>query len=1283
MQRRFPSYKGTRWGGTGPEAPFQVRAYNRQFPGQKFPFDISKNPSERIFAGKNRPTKLHELYFGPTPPKTYDETYTTGWQTRNEWPYSHLQRNLIRVNRHIWAMARLLADQQWVNLIAPLVLTNRMVFNIQTKIYSDDMADFIGLSGPVTEVAMAFQEKMESVSYFGKGTSIHANMMSSPEGIKELWDKLLLVAMAVNRTELYDFILTVRGMKDAKLEAMKCPDEDMNKYYDHLKSYFDIVRKQENGLEQLCERVTLVSSEYHGKLQHMIVPLSMISKLIFKPEYTQYYKKGPSTQGLNSKINRPTATPDNMFDNVQKIEPIKGFMVHLIRRLMSTKYDLYRDVISRYTQIGTSHLLQLILDPNLSSPEKFRAEHLAMDIYDEDTDNKKRIDYDTCAKHSMTFDRNGKIRDLEHSSTYGYTRDKKHDLFLKPTIIDGGKKEYSESISLIGELNINRKKYQWDLILKFCAATMNNHFMRDDMKVTRQDIINFERLFTYLEEKPYDPTWLTELKNLNWSVTQVLTQATSKKRYSRAATFYKVKQDLNSGSYVLPPGRIGFGLANVWGVQAISKMAKENMNMKDQWAVDIANRFMDVFGMHIDSLAKQLPDNRLIGEEYEDFSHPIFDYPNPMYNAWINGVINTTNFLWFRWDPFRNTNTMTPVNENTPLYNFLKFISSNAVTPQGVETDLNTKFSLTNDQLTAGDPENIVREPPARFTNYIATGGVGANNQDDTRRDLITYLTTNGYYRAADVGELSGTQYNNYRIFSSVYAEGIGDDITVNDPYYPFLIYANASHKFLKGAMDTLIDADVITAYANIRNLSVEEFIRGVRRRHGGNPNIDRLERKYRIDMATLRRSYNIYKNSRDLATNLLELGPGTVKVQTTLTLSHQLLKNIMISGVSKDVNQTAYQAAESGARTGNWVLEETAGQIVDFAINDTRNDNTQRIKHTLTSDKPWWPHHIWYNMTLHQKIDQPMNLKSEKFGSLSIDNIAKFKKRGDGTMEVSHGNCLVSINSALRQNSNMFNRMNAILMCLSDCTRNNFIGMWKEDACPPVVYKVVRPHMEYKTHPIIFIGRGAVFRVRGNPLFMMGLNPSTAILRMRYAQSGGTIPVIYENVYIQENAIVISAQGGAGTIFYDPEQFSKMRKRYYDPDAGVFGNDGQCSLFAIEVPLGFWFFQKVNADITGHDQVFLKIGKNPNKIINEPPHYELSYRFQTFWKRNLSSIAHAQYEDTNTLVCVGRTWYCDSNGNFMKDIASQGHWGNEATFPGARQYRIGNTNTLPREMTF
>jgi hypothetical protein len=541
MQRRFPSYKGTKWGGAGPEAPFQVRAYNRQFPGQKFPFDISMNPSDRNFFGKNRQTKLHELYFGPTPPKTYDETYQTGWQTRNEWPYSHLQRNLIRVNRHIWAMARLLADQQWVNLIAPLWLTNKMVFNIQTKIYSDDMADFIGLSGPVTEVAMAFREKMESVSYFGKGTSIHANMMSSPEGIKELWDKLLLVAMAVNRTELYDFILTIRGMKDAKLEAMKCPDEDMNKYYDHVKSYWDVVRKKENGLEQLCERVRLVSGEYRGKLQHMIVPLSMISKLIFKPEYTQYYKKGPSTQGLNSKINRPAATPDDLFDNVQRIDPIKKFQVHLIRRLMSTKYDLYRDVISRYTQIGTSHLLRLILDPNLSSPEKFRAEHLAMDIYDEDTDNKRRIDFETCAKYSMTFDMNGEIRNLDISDTFGYSRDRKHDLFLKSP-------KYTERISLIGELNVNKKNYHWDLILKFCAATMNNHFMRDDMKLSRQDIINFERLFTYLEEKPFDPKWLKDLKELNWDVQRVASEATANTLYSRSQKFYKVKQELNMGS---------------------------------------------------------------------------------------------------------------------------------------------------------------------------------------------------------------------------------------------------------------------------------------------------------------------------------------------------------------------------------------------------------------------------------------------------------------------------------------------------------------------------------------------------------------------------------------------------------------------------------------------------------------------------------------------------------------------------------------------------------------
>jgi len=1267
-------YRGDRrHGGAGEDNRFQVRAFNRQFGGQ-LPFDISRNPSERIFAAKGRPiTKNHEMYFGPVPQKTHDSKYSTGWQTRNEWPYAYLERNLIRVSRHIWAMARLLADQQWIGTIAPMYLTNKMQFNIQTKIYSDDMADFIGLSGPVTEVATAIQEKQENTTYFGKGTSIHLNMMSSPEGVKDLWDKLMLVAMAINRTELYDFILTVRSMKDAKLEALKCPDDNMTKYYDTIKANWDCIRRREHGLEQLCEDVKNVSSKYHGFLNHMIVPMTMYSKLIFKSEHKDYYKKGPSTSGFDGKINSPSATTPDLFDKAQLFQDVKGFKVHLARDLQSQKYDLYRNVISRYTQIGTSHLIHPILDTNLSSPWTFRSKHLTCAIYDEDYDINREITYETCAKNSIAFKKDdGSIRNLETAPMYGYGKDRDHDLFVKKQY--SNPTDYTENISLIGELNVH-EKYAWDKVIRYCSSTMNNHFKYDGIKLNRSDIMMFERMFTYLEDQPFDNDWLTNLKELNWNAQMVLPAHTTRTHYSRTSRFFKVRQQVNTGSYILPGDKIGFGLANVWGVEAISKMDKSNLSSstKDQWIVDAARRFMKVFRIHIDSLVNQLPDNKLIGKGFEKFSPSVFSYPKQMYNGWLNGINNTSNFLWFNWNPFSEKNVSDRVTDrndaNRYFRKFLEGIKNNAIAQKTFGVSATNSY---NHQVLNGFAATA--QLPVGFVTYIEDGG--DTPEDNVDRTFVNRLQGHGYIGSGFNRDPSyDGPYGTHGLFKHIF-----EDRNVNNPYYPFLIYANASMRFLSRVSNININqVQQLSGIADLagRNLSVNEFIDAVKESDFNavnDPMFNVHKQAYFGEISKIRRHYNIYKNSRDVGRGLNQMARMRAMAQTTLTLNQPLSESISVSGVYEEVKQTKYNAS---VVMGTGRLDEEADHIEEFGLDDLRRENTQRLTDVLKQDRPSWPYHILHNLMLYRGVDDPTTITNEQFGTLSINNIAEFTKES-GAKQLG-GMCVKSIKDALYMNTNMFTRMNCVLLCLSDCTRNNLVGMYRNNACPPIIYEIFRPHMEYKTHPIIFIGNGAVFRTRGNPLFMMGLNPSTGILRFRYAQSGGTVPVLYENVYIQEDAIIVEAQGGAGTIFYDPDQFEKMGKNYYDPIAGVFGDVGQCSLFSVEVPLGYWFFKKVNTDITGHDQLFLKIGKNPSKILNEPPHYPLAYRFQTFWKRNRSNTSDAQHECANTLVCTGRTWYPDHNDDYKKDIASQGHWG-KITFPGVRQYRIGNEHTPPQE---
>ena len=70
------------------------------------------------------------------------------------------------------------------------------------SIAGNDGADFIGLTAPVSQVASYVQEKTTSGSYIGKGTTMNANMFSSPEGVRELWDKMVGISTLAFSTSL-------------------------------------------------------------------------------------------------------------------------------------------------------------------------------------------------------------------------------------------------------------------------------------------------------------------------------------------------------------------------------------------------------------------------------------------------------------------------------------------------------------------------------------------------------------------------------------------------------------------------------------------------------------------------------------------------------------------------------------------------------------------------------------------------------------------------------------------------------------------------------------------------------------------------------------------------------------------------------------------------------------------------------------------------------------------------------------------------------------------------
>lgn len=1243
--------------------PYVFRNIERNLPPGGERFDTSKNASERIFNAKPQPVqKYSEMYFGGSPETAVESKYGTGWQTRNEWPFAYLGKNLIQTNRILWHMARLRNTNAWVNAIAPLVMSNNMNFTIQTKMYADDMADFIGVSGPVSEVATSLNQKTESVSYMGKGTSIHMNRLRHPEGARELWDKLMLVAAAINRTELYDFIFTIRRRTYAKAERYKCPSSNPQTFYETVKAEWDAGRK-EHGLEELAETVVNLAQDWGGHLHHMILPTTAISKLIFRSEHKDYYKKGPSTTGLDGKIHRNVATKSGeQLDKADVFEKIKGFRVHLIRKLMSPKYDIYRDVISRFHQIGSFHTIYPKLDEGLTNPELFNHRCMAAKIYDEDRDKFRLIHYDMCAKHSLLFNKQGKIRSFKPIDAFGLDNDKRYDPFMKKSGLDEEDADYTEPIELIGEINVRRN--DWPSNLNYVATTMNNHFSKNNIQLTKGEEMEFERMIEYLEHVPYSKTWEDDFKELNWRVMEV--GGSGESHYSRGRnTFYTVKQKSGTGSYKLPERQIGWGLSSFWGIEAISSMDTKKITSDDEKEIVlIARKFVKYFNLHTLSLMKQLPNNEILNS-YRKYSPSVFSSPKPTYNLWVNGVNNTTNWVWLKWNVFADVELGNDITDKVGKFiNTVKNDSSSSIDVRGVKNTI-TSFN----RLAEGMDNDRIN-----IDNYIDRGV----KIDDSKSKLLNQLKTHGYinpkYRndvdreiATAFGKQTGSEkVDQSTLFATVHEAMVNPRGGIKNPFFPLLLHVRESY-----ALGNALNVDP-TQFAN---LPPSEFAKKMLEKAGTTVSSEAkrvLVGQYKMHVNKTAKHFNIYHNARQTANALNQVNTTDTKVQTTLVLNNRLMTSIQQEGRFKEVNQTRYENNEG-------ILDEVADTIVEHEADDYRKYNSSNCMMTQTTEFAFWPYHIWRGI-VHRKSADGGNINDSKFSTLAFKNIAKL-------VGGNYGGRLVSVLSeCLSDLSGMFARLNLIMLLLSDCTRNNMTGLVHGGSCPPIVYLLARPHMEYKTHPVIFVGANSLFRVRGNPLFMMGLNPQTGILRFRYAQSGGTIPVNDENIYVHENAFVVEAMGGAGTEFYDPNEFEKQDggAQYYSPTNNRFGRHNECSLFAIEMPLGEWNTIKGNIDLTGHHVLLLRSGKmDSDSILNTPPLFSTAYRFVNFWKIEVGDSIHGgRFEPPNTWVSQGRTLYVDQDGKYTDEIASQTHWGNKATAPGAKKYRSGRTATLDTGFT-
>jgi len=1277
-------------------------------PQKALPMD--KNALDRFFHTTPKKVQpMYKLFFG-SPPKTVFNNQTSKWEVAGEWPEAYIGTNLIRTSRVIWLMSAMREMNTWANKIAPIVFTNAIRFDITSKVYDDSSADLIGIGGVPTEVSSYDTRRTESITYAGKAARIKANMLSSPEGIQELWDKLMMMSVAIIKAEIMDFIQTIRSAKAAIIERTKYHNaKSPHKYFEMMKYEWDITRKVRHGIERLATYVATLVNDWGGTLTDMIVPVNLIDKLPFKKEYSTFALAGNRTAGPFGKVDKEVASivgSAEKFDRINLIESIKGFKVHVVRKFISTTLNLYMHILGHVEQIGSKHHLCNRKDADFSNPQRFKSGDLSVEIYDEDTDDKKRISYKTAAKNSCVYDVDGNVREfpIENHMT-GQIEDLGYDTFVK---FENGKPT-AKPIKLMGETNVKMDK-DWAGKVVYVARTMVNHLMKSKRtKLTLSDFVDFMQMFNYLEQIPYDAEVFKRFCEVNWRLKELTNpfQDTGS-YYAPTGGHWITTQVDNTGSYKFPKvvggpehGRtvIPFGMATLWGIEALSKIIPENLSRNyEKRFVDIAKKFVESVEIHVEWLRRALPECEYL-KNAKQFSPHVFESPKDSYNWFVNGIINSTNWLWMKHDPFGSVLTAGIVGvrdaldlpENVNYKSFIEEIRTDSSpfpdivynTPGIAAADV---LSTANTAGTAGNinwADDAEEEQFSRVQSFIDGNQailVAVDNYGAGER-MIPIIVTNGYFSkdlangiriAADLVEALQVrgQRNYYRGLTGGTVNLIDDNLMTDLTHLFNTLYTGVNSTTMHGIYRLYHNATnaFLTAHgvaplpaAGMTKAQVAELL----------PANDGTRKKYLEECDKLLRAFWIYANSRRNADVLA----GSKTTLTTLALSPELRKSIMRNAGQSNVKEN--EMYEFGGRISmreRFVDNPSDTHLPNPAL------NTMKYRDVLRTGNMKWSYHNFY-------MSEAFRLSDDDPADRTYDVLGEMynHRRTIGIYpENIIGKCEETAKSALSNMHDPFIRSNIITLCLSKANRKNNIGLYENGACPLYEYLFFRNGMEYETLPIIFIAGGgqAAFRARGNPMFTLGMHSKHAVMSMRYAQSMGTVVLDEKNIYNHENSMVIAYNAGSGTRFIEPEMFMKHGVKYYDPVHDLYPGD----MFAVEVPLGFFTRAQTDIDITGHYFSLMESGYEvPKEYIYGAPLYPTALRFINFWGlgKLIESVRdpNNQYSTPNTLCSTGRTWYEGENMEWNLVTSSKTHWGDACTKPGIASYRNGR-NVSPDDGT-
>lgn len=239
--------------------------------------------------------------------------------------------------------------------------------------------------------------------------------------------------------------------------------------------------------------------------------------------------------------------------------------------------------------------------------------------------------------------------------------------------------------------------------------------------------------------------------------------------------------------------------------------------------------------------------------------------------------------------------------------------------------------------------------------------------------------------------------------------------------------------------------------------------------------------------------------------------------------------------------------------------------------------------------------------------------------------------------------------------------------------TKSNMMAMINRNILLPMNFLFLRPHMQYATKTIIKCQQdgGSGYTFIGNSNLQISHEAGRKMALMHYTTHMRCVITNPENVYVQPDAMVIRAEGGAGVRFYSPETYAEK-----DLD------DLVNSLICVAVPPAETNFPSP-LDTSGRFHTEYNISVTANRR-QAALHYSTAGRYNQLYN------FHRDRDGQSTIpfVAPGRTHvnrvcyqghqqnFNPKTGQFDRVIVNKGHW-TKNVYAGCKNVREGAPEIL------